>query len=189
LFGHGFAAHQELVHVPLIMRGADRVPVGGVVKDNVSTRRIFHTLLDAAGVAHPEAQALSLLRTVRGDDPEAGIAFAEAVPPTTFLHVLEHRDPASIERLRLALTWRAVYAGQHKLMTAGDKPMALYDVAADPAEMDNLIEREPSLAAALAQQIDTFVGTVEAGRTGAAEHREMSDEVLEHLRALGYVDE
>jgi uncharacterized sulfatase len=196
LFGHGFAVHQELVHVPLIMRGADRVPQGGVVGENVSTRRIFHTLLDVAGIAPPLAaddpngniSRLTLLNTVYGDDGENATAYTEAIPPTTFLKVIEHRCPALIEPLRLRLTWRGVYSGDHKLMLAGEQPAALYNVARDPAETDNLLTAQPALATELTRKVRLLAQAAEGGRVGSATHGEVSDEVMEQLRALGYVD-
>jgi uncharacterized sulfatase len=195
MFGHGFAVHQELVHVPLFMRGADRVPSGGFVRENVSTRRVFHTLLAVAGATPPlagddpnaDVGALSLLNAVRGDDPEADVTFTEAIPPSTFLHVIEHRHPAVIERLRLRQTWRGIYSGEHKLMLAGETPHALYDVRSDPSEVRNLLTDRPALAAELTRQALAFAQGVEEHDREAA-HGEVSDEVMEQLRALGYVD-
>jgi len=62
-FGHGFAVYQELVHVPLIISG-ERFPRGARVPTNVSTRRIFHTVLEAAGLRPPLGEA----------DPNADVA-------------------------------------------------------------------------------------------------------------------
>ncbi|MCA9905344.1 MAG: sulfatase-like hydrolase/transferase, partial [Anaerolineae bacterium] len=192
LFGHGFAVHQELVHVPLIMRGADQVPVGGIVRENVSTRRIFHTLLDVAGlqtgIPGSDVSDLSLLKTIRGGDPESDLAFSEAIPPSTFLRVLEHRNPAVIDRLRLRLTRRGVYQGDHKLMVAGDTPESLYNVAVDPTESHNLVAEQPQLVDALLQTIAAFAPGLHSQETESAAVRDVSDEVLEQLRALGYVD-
>ena len=52
-FGHGFVVYQELVHVPLLIHYPDHFPAGGRVTTNVSTRRLFHTVLKAAGVKPP----------------------------------------------------------------------------------------------------------------------------------------
>ncbi len=195
LFGHGFAVHQELVHVPLILRGADRVPSGGRVDENVSTRRIFHTLLDVAGAKPPLASddpngdvgALSLLNAVRGEDPEADVTFTEAIPPSTFLHVIEHRHPAIIEPMRLRQTWRGVYSGDHKFMLAGETPQALYDVRHDPAETVNLLNESPHIAADLTERVLSFARGI-TSHDERAPQGEVSEEVMEQLRALGYVD-
>ncbi len=62
--GHSFVVYQELIHVPLIVRYPDQYPAGKRVGTNVSTRRIFHTALDAAGVKPPLDEA----------DPNADVA-------------------------------------------------------------------------------------------------------------------
>lgn len=194
MFGHGFTVHQELVHVPLIMRGADRVPNGGVVTENVSTRRIFHTLLDVAGLKPPLAADdsnanvahLSLLNAVREHDSEGDTAYSEAIPPSTFLHVLEHRNPAVIAKRKLNSTRRAVYSGDHKLTLVGDAPEALYNVAHDPTEAANLLKAQPTLAASLLQKVTAFAQG--EARHSAATQDDVSDEVMDQLRALGYVD-
>lgn len=193
LFGHGFGAHQELVHVPLIVRAPDRLPRGGAVAGNVSTRRIFHTLLDAAHTRPPIDEAdpnadvarLSLLNPIDASD-DAGRAFSEAIAPLTFLNVLKHRSPAVIERLRLQSARRAIMDGDHKLIMTGDRVEALYDIARDPAELDNLVTHHPARAAALADRVRAFTAAGAAG--AAAETREASAEVEERLRALGYIE-
>jgi arylsulfatase A-like enzyme len=194
MVGHGFTVHQELVHVPLIMRGADRVPDGGLVTENVSTRRIFHTLLDVAGAKPPLAADdpnanvahLSLLNAVREHDSEDDAAYSEAIPPSTFLHVLEHRNPAVIAKLRLDHTRRALYSGDHKLTTVGDNAEGLYDVAADPTETTNILPHRSDVAAKLLLKLTTFAQG--GAQRGEAAHSDVSDEVMDQLRALGYVD-
>ena len=49
-FGHAFVAYQELVHVPLILHWPERIEGNTVVQSPLSTRRIYHTLLEAAGL-------------------------------------------------------------------------------------------------------------------------------------------
>ena len=194
MFGHGFTVHQELVHVPLILRGADRVPENGIVTENISTRRIFHTLLDVAGVRPPLAaddpnaniNQLSLLDAVREQDSEDDAAYSEAVPPTTFLHVLEHRNPSVIAKLQLHTTRRALYSGNHKLTIVGDKAEGLYDVANDPKEIINILHQQPELAAKLMQKLMTFAQVTSQSSTDA--QNDVSEEVMDQLRALGYVD-
>lgn len=197
LFGHGFSVHQELVHVPLIVRG-ERFPRGVHVPVNVSTRRLFHTILDLADVKPPLDDAdpnaavagLTLARVADGcADIESGIAFSEAIPPMTFLHVLEHRSPALIRRMLLDHTRRGVYVDGHKLTVVGERVEGLYDVAHDPAEEHNLVGQSPALAADLQTTIAQFVTAAEDSRTGAAHHDGVvSREVEEHLRALGYIE-
>ncbi len=213
-FGHGFSVHQELVHVPLVIRTPDTPPKQ--IDTNVSTRRLFHTILDFAGVDpllppdDPNARVrdLSLAGVLHGDyDGEGNTAFSEAVPPMLFVHVLEHRSPAVIERLRLRDVRRTIYDGDLKLMTVGDGDdlhvEALYNVADDPAEANPLPAEENSLpkssplamqddlarVKALKKKLAAFAGAAVLNDAEESTAREVDDAaVMAQLRALGYMD-
>ncbi|MBZ0301948.1 MAG: hypothetical protein K8J31_19525, partial [Anaerolineae bacterium] len=196
--GHSFVVYQELVHVPLIIYDhAGRFPAGKHIQTNVSTRRIFHTVLDLTGIQPPLDEAdpnadvanLSLVRATNGrPDPERGIAFSEAFPPSTFLNVLEHRNPPLIDRLRLRLVRRGVYDGVHKLTTVHDQVEELFDTARDPAEVRNIAADEPDVTQRLQARLAQFVHNSEAQRPGANGFGEVDDAVLDNLRALGYIE-
>ncbi len=183
LFGHTFDVHQELVHVPLVIRHPE-VAHGRTIDANISTRRLYHTLLEAAGVRVENLSLLPLLEG--GDDPENGIAFSEAFAPHMFLSVIEHQAPALIERLKLLETRRAVVQGDHKLIVRENTVEALYNLAADPAETHDLAASEPGRVAALRTQLETF--THHTDPVAAQEIAPADEEVVEHLRALGYIE-
>lgn len=78
-YGHGNTLYRELVHVPLIVLGPG-VPAGRRIRDTVTTRKLFPTVLDVAlGITSPYSDN-SLARwwepgsTVKPDD---GIAISE----------------------------------------------------------------------------------------------------------------
>ena len=182
------------MHVPLAIHAPDAAE-GQRVTDNVSTRRLFHTILDAAGIAPPLDDAdpnanvagLSLLHASEGSaDAEQGIAFSEAFPPSTFLNVLEHRSPAVVERLRLRQVRRAIYEGDHKLVLAESGIEALFDVADDPAETHDLAADQPALGAKLTEQINHFVQGI--NQPTDSRTAEVDAQIVEQLRALGYVE-
>ncbi len=196
-FGHSFVVYQELVHVPLVIYDKERFPAGMRVPTNVSTRRIFHTVLEAAEVqppldsADPNANVtgLSLRAATQNSQPvEDDLAYSEAFPPLTFLNVVQHQNPALIERLRLNLTRRSVYAGAHKLVTVGNQVEGLFNVSKDPAEVRNIAANHPSEVAMLRRKLDTFVAQAENQRAEAAEFAEVDAGVVDHLRALGYIE-
>jgi arylsulfatase A-like enzyme len=198
-FGHSFVVYQELVHVPLIVHAPERFPKGKRVMTNVSTRRIFHTVLDYTGIRPPldeadpnaNTSALTLARATNGaPDVEGGLAFAEAFPPSLFIHVLEHRNPAAIERLRLRQVRRGVYDGANKLTVVGSSVEGLYDVSQDPAETRDLAAERPAVVSELQGKISRFVQTAEERRAdgGGSPGTGVSDEVVDHLRALGYFE-
>jgi arylsulfatase A-like enzyme len=60
--GHSLSIYNELIRVPLIVQDpTQQLPQGSVVEAVVSTRRLFHTVLSAAGLADEAEQQLSLL--------------------------------------------------------------------------------------------------------------------------------
>lgn len=196
-FGHSFVVYQELVHVPLIIHYPTLFPAGKHISTNVSTRRIFHTVLDIAGIQPPLDEAdpnanvagLSLARATNGKpDTEGGIAFSEAFPPSTFLNVLEYRNPSIIERLRLTQVRRGIYDGRYKLTVVANQVEGLFDVAQDPAEMQSIARAQPDLAATMQEKIGVFVTTAEQYRADGAAFSEVSDDVVDNLRALGYIE-
>ena len=194
--GHGFVVYQELVHVPLLMRFPNGEGAGQRVSASLSTRRIFHTVLDFAQLtppldeADPNAQvgALSMRGLFNaGDDIEEQTPFSEAFPPHTFLHVLEHRNPTLIERLRLRQVRRAVYHHGGKLAMVGDQVEGFYHVEQDPLEQVNLAHHAPQQVAHLQELLTRFSHQQASQRTHA--HPMVDDPaVVDQLRALGYLE-
>lgn len=192
-FGHGFVVHQELVHVPLVVHDPEqRIVPGKNIAKNVSTRRIFHTLLDVANVKLPNTTDTNAnipgLSLLRDHDSDGGVVFAEAIPPKTFLNVIAHNNPLVIERMRLQETRRGVYDGNHKLTMVENDIEGLFDVMLDPQETYNLSSDNPKLAAKLRGKINLFVAEAQQTQTDNELSEEVSKEIAEHLRALGYID-
>jgi uncharacterized sulfatase len=195
--GHSFVVYQELVHVPLIIHYPDQFAAGKRISVNVSTRRLFHTVLEAAGIKPPLDEAdpnadianLTLRHIANGDpDTEGGIAYAEAFPPEIFLGVIQHRKAALVNRLRLSNVRRGVYRGDHKLATVGGEVEGLFDIAADPSETHNLTTDNTTLTADLQHRLSAFVIEAENRRADTAAFAPMDESVLDQLRALGYIE-
>lgn len=106
---HGNLLYQSTMHVPLLIVGPG--VTGGVIDTPVSTRRIFHTVLDFAG--------LDPANSLRGNDHE--IVLGEAMKP--FLEFGWQPQVMTVE-------------GRLKAILAGK--LEVYDLAHDPAEARNL---------------------------------------------------
>ena len=133
---HGNLLYQSTMHVPLIVVGPGVPP--GTSDAPVSTRRIFHTVLDWAGVD----PALSL----RGPDQE--VVLGEAMKP--FLEYGWQPQTMAV-------------AGQFKGIQAGT--LESYDLAADPTESKNL-GAGANLPAGMRKTLDDYpVPSVTAART------------------------
>jgi len=195
--GHSFVVYQELVHVPLIIRYPDQFPQGKQISKNISTRRIFHTILDitastaplAADDPNADVTGLSLVSALNGKpDSENGVVFAEAFPPLNLLKILNERKPEMVERLQLKQVRRGIYDGDHKLATIGNQTDSLFDVADDPGEEQNLAPDNPAVVDDLHNRINQFVRAAQSSRSIGVDNGDVSDEVIENLRALGYID-
>ncbi len=157
-FQHGNLLYQSTMQVPFVVAGPGVEP--GTTDAPVSTRRVFHTVLDWAGI-----DASLSLRAVDGPSPNE-VVLAEAMRP--FLGYGWQPQIMAIE-------------GRLKAIVAGKTEA--YDVIADPAEQKNL-GAGANLSAALRKALDDYpVPTPEAAR--APEN--LTDEARRNLASLGYV--
>jgi uncharacterized sulfatase len=197
--GHAFVIYNELVHVPLIIHYPAMFPAGQRIEKTVSTRRLFHTILEAAGIPYEgfghTVHELSLARTVEDKDPDDEVVVSEAYPPLNFIEVMKLNNPEAIDPFRVRMMRRAIYDGGYKLMTVDDRPDEMFDVHGDPREMRNLLDNpigyENDLLR-LEKMLEEYVVLAEAHRDGTAAGKEidLSDnpELLDRLRGLGYIE-
>lgn len=106
---HGDLLYQSTMHVPLIVVGPG--VTAGTSDTPVSTRRVFHTILDFAGIDSKDS--------LRGSDKE--VVVGEAMKP--FLDYGWQPQVMAVE-------------GRDKSILAGK--LEVYDVIADPGETHNL---------------------------------------------------
>lgn len=199
--GHAFNAYEELVHVPLLMQWPQRLNKPRTVTAPVSTRRVFHTILDAIGRI-PEHQELdpvqvhnlTLLNAALGRDPEQLVAYSEVYPPLTFIKAIESRNPHLLDEYNCWATRRAVVkaeAGEAiKLIEVEEAGEELYNLAADPLELDDLVEKRPFLTKSLQKELTRIKTSVEMQQKAieAGQQVEMDDQLAQRLRGLGYLD-
>ena len=113
--GHAFGVYRELVHVPLIIRWPGQTRGQGIAP-TVSTTRLFHTVLEAAGAERQPMYETNSGHTVRVQDHSlrqetAGSSthgcsvsaskpvVSEAYAPEFALRVMEKHKPALIDQL------------------------------------------------------------------------------------------
>jgi arylsulfatase A-like enzyme len=195
--GHSLTLYNELVRVPLIIRDpSGHLPRHITVNHRVSTRRVFHTILQAAGLATPEEEALSFVH-LDTNDPEAWRVFSEAIPPQNVLNLLQKRNPELVLTRSCDQPRRAVWSGNHKLIATGENhQVELFDIHADPGEQLNLSDILPENVEALQDCLDAFndlsdsASRNEVVRTVAGYAPGFDDpEVQRRLRELGYLED
>ena len=189
LMGHSVSLYNELVHVPLIIHdGTGAFPRGATVDHFVSTRRVFHTALTAAGAATEDERRLALSEDLRGQ-PEGGVAFSESIPALNFLRMLNKRRPEMARARALDQCRVAVCSDGHKLIQTGADRFELYDLINDPAEQRDLSQSQPERLAALRRLIADFAQYASAASHAARVFADEPDPaVAQRLRSLGYLD-
>ena len=187
--GHGLSLYNELIHVPLVIRDpAGDLPRGTTLSSVVSTRRIFHTIVETSGLANAQERELSLAQSVTSD-PDRGVAFSEGVPAANTLHLLERRAPHLIRERDCDLVRRATFSGQYKLIKTGERQVELYDVIADPCEETNLRDLLPEQVETMEEQLNAFLGQTGVVPSEPALPSDYDDpEVRRRLHDLGYLE-
>ena len=166
---HGRTMYQEVIGVPLLVRGPG-IPRGTRVAQNVSLTDLLPTLLEVLGApVPPGVQGRSVVSywTEPGRLHAEHLAFAEA----DWMNAQPDMK-------------RMVRRGRHKLhLNRMTDATELYDVVADPHEQADLAAREAERVRELRADLDAFAAGVE--RPPVAVPAPTGD-VLDRLRALGY---
>jgi arylsulfatase A-like enzyme len=160
--------HDDLLHVPLVMRLPGRIPAGARISAQASAVDLLPTALTLLGLESPEGiRGQSLVPLLGGVTPPTW-------RETAFSQVADH-DPShqgsSVRTLR------------HKYIRARESGEELYELERDPGELRNLMARGADAELPrLRGELDRFEGTI------SQETPELDDETEQQLRALGYVD-
>ena len=179
---HCDTLYEEQVHVPLILHLPGVLEGGTVVDEPVELIDVMPTVLDLLGVPAPASmQGRSLRRLIAGETDAARRWILSEATCT---------DPEM----------KSIRTGHHKLMTAlratgGERTglsgevewEQLFDLEDDPREQRSLHEADPELLDLLRRALaERFASLPEIGSVEAT--TEVSGDVLEQLRALGYVE-
>ena len=189
LFGeHGGFVHpgelwDELLHVPLVVRTPATRGRGSRVATPVGALDLVPTVLDLAGLpADPQPIGRSMVPLMMGQpDATERIVVGEFLGATKA--VGEGFEPTRWKR--------SLRTARHKLIRRAGFPEgdALYDLAADPDEQQNVIEDAGSAAVrARLHAASDALERAEASLRGAQPEETLSEETIEELRALGYVE-
>jgi arylsulfatase A-like enzyme len=174
--GHGERLYQPSMHIPLIMSHPGELPEGKVVDSLVRSIDIMPTVLDILSIAPPKnIEGVSLLSLMSDDGGEAAelSSYGE-----TLLHKLRYGK----DELRSFRTKKWKYIRfVHDQKTVAEE---LYDLEADPGELVNLSGSKTSVVEKLSSQLDGFVKD-DKGKDNA---KDMDEETVEKLRALGYLE-
>lgn len=162
--GHGHTMYQELLRVPLILTGPGVEP-GRRVRCPVSLVDLFATALARLHLPQLETDGRDLSRWLGARPGECRERPLVSGAPAY------GRDSGAVRLGALKLAWRD-----------GGAP-ELYDLAADPGERHDLASRRPEDL----ERILAALRESDSGRAVETESRRLSDELVDELRALGYL--
>lgn len=177
---HGPVIYEEAVRVPLVFRWPGPIAGGRTIDAPVGLVDLAPTVLDLIGVDArlPASDGRSLAPALRDGaalDPERPV----------FLQRRLYRSrrtrgvPVRGEKL-------GVRAGRWKYIEAQEEgTRELYDLARDPAELENVVDAHPDEARRLAELLARWTEATPAARSRSSE---VAPEDARKLRALGYVD-
>jgi arylsulfatase len=153
IVGHGFGLYEEVLHVPLLMRGPGHLPAGYVIDELAQATDLLPTVLSLCGV-DSEWPALHGRPLVQGGRATRGPEMIVAerfrfVPDTDVSPEAEVRTKA-IRTRRDKFIWRS------------DEANELYDLVTDPTEQHNRIDSSTARADALRRQLFDWLASVES---------------------------
>ena len=172
LWAHGLSAHQDQLHVPLILRWPKHLPAKRRITQTVRLFDVMPTLLEQLNIPTAEPlQAHSLVGLLRGDTTETPPALAEAIK----------QKPQE----------KALVVAQWKLLADLDEPrFELYNLDDDPTEQKDLATEFPERVATLRRQLmeqlavnDNLGASVEVSET------RLTAVERERLKDIGYIDD
>lgn len=168
LIGHGGLLDEPVLEVPLILHGPG-APAGLEVSELVRSIDLYPTLAELAGAPVPPVlQGESLLPLLRGEARSGPVSAFSSTDGDAF----------------------ALRQGRYKLLLARGAAPAVYDLEEDPGELVDLAPSRPDLLRRLSRELSRWRSEERtlARLVAPAGTRELSPEVLEELRSLGYLD-
>ncbi len=172
-WGHVVALYDEVVRVPLVLRGPGVQP-GLVVDQAVSNLSLMPTLLELLDLKPPVGMpAPSLAPLLRGDDFDPGPSFFEVE--------VDLRKGARGARLQ------GVVRGNQKLIRDSKTGvLQLFDLSQDPLEKTDLSQIQPESVAELLSLLDDYLSHSKAARL-EVQDMELSGDERSELEDLGYI--
>ncbi len=198
---HGHSVYGELARVPLLLHGPN-VPAGQVISHTIQSLDLMPTVLELAGLEAPEGmQGQSLVplfaTAEKGSDEDrrwrARPAFTEKAPTGD-----DGQERGARESYAIVLDgWKLIHnpsvapEGRQRDNAEADgfPEIELYNHREDPLNHRDLAAELPELVAPMRQKLEAWRQSAEAARLtpDSALAENMSEEDLERLRSLGYV--
>jgi len=174
---HSKHLHQEVVRVPFILKGPG-VEVGRSTTP-VQQVDIFPTVLDLLDVPFEGRDRLAGKSVLKGGNMLLVSEWYAAPWPQLLDEVFLGRFDRNL---------RAVRRKNFKLLIDDNGPMALFDLARDPGESENLVDVLPDIVAMLSARDRAWLTRYKLfAPTNAFAPPDSDSDEIKRLRALGYI--
>ena len=172
LIGHSHQLYEPLIRVPLIFSWPSSIPSGLVFNESVGHVDVLPTIQDLLGMPRSDGiRGRSLVGLIEGDDSYG----QRHVVSQTF-------HPGAARELK------SIIVDRKKLIRNEDlRTLELYDLTADPDEMDNLSSQQALFVEETNQQLSNLIDD-DSILSHSADMGDLDDESIQQLRALGYVE-
>jgi arylsulfatase A-like enzyme len=190
IWGHGGSVHQEELGVPLIFSLPGVVPSGARSDVPVQLVDVMPTILDLVGVASPaglHGRSLVPEMLAPGQRREVQPSFARSNLSTFHKGTPKVRIESS-DSVRLG-NWKLVRRSISRRRNVRVQ-YELYDLSRDPGESLDVWPTQPVVGHTLRQLLETRL-RLDGEMSFEAQERppeELSEEVLQNLRELGYIE-
>ncbi len=171
--------YDEIVKIPLIIK-APGFPQNQIIDAQVESIDMMPTVLELLGISIPKRlDGESLVELVKKQSYDSKVfAFSETFYP--------RRSKYGGYRMIRSNNWKL-------LLKSGDKTgpweIELYNLQADPEEKSNLIAEEQEMGKSLFAKLAAWVDNQrEKSNLPTAEEVKLDDELVEQLKALGYIN-
>lgn len=190
LMSHHYSVHHTLMHVPMILRYPGVFEGGENVESRISSIDLPATVnsilqecnIDTNGFS-PQQQGTPLHERTSEDQA----IVAEYLNPMPPINQMKKRcnnpdfDVSVYDR-----TLRTIYSGQYKLIRGSDGSKQLYDIANDPNEENNLLEKKPEIASEMESKLEETVEQYES-ISDTPIKKAVTHDVKGQLEELGYL--
>jgi arylsulfatase A-like enzyme len=197
LFGHMLSLHDNLLHVPLIIRHP--AYSGGITAERVvQNMDLYSSVIEWTGCPTESIPAAQLQRpgfsaAMMEPHDSSGVAFAEEDYTDSYNPIvgLLRANPA-MDANRYPVRQISVRTDTHKYIWADDGRTKFYNLKLDPGESRNLIDAaapaEQAIMGDLRQRLETWHAESECfPPNSVSDGVEADSATLERLRSLGYI--
>jgi arylsulfatase A-like enzyme len=182
--GHEFSLSESILRIPMIIHYPPLFPAGTQIDHPVQLVDILPTILDIIGAeSETEVQGRSL--TPRNwDDLTDRYTISELFHPNE--EIVQKRY-SHLDVDQFLCDWKAIRHNGYKYLWSSRGNHRLYNIADDPAERTNLVERESVVAKNMMDKLDQWKNSFEA-YSDESNPEDLDQRTIERLKKLGYID-